>query len=454
MKKLILICSCIYTTTLSYGQFNMPSFIKVVAEFYSNYSYDEDGSILKFYRKKEGWFVAEVKYDELGQYRNPSLFWSVKTRKFLPLSYPGATMDSAARFKTATRYLTQVDWTYEEYPFSRNIYYGYPGWDWDVINDYPELQSGNDTLLESQGRAYSNYASGFIAEQFGDLFINNDTDRVPLKPTEKVSESRIKKFISYELKSIAAYTKLMEENPGFETRVGNIRIKCANEYMFMYCDLMMAGDAARAVKFAGNAVYPDSLLQLAAGFLNAAPPKSILITNGDNDTYPLWYLQEIKKKRTDVIVLNYSLIGFKNYLAMVDKKYRHTLFSTPQSIYIKDNFDYSVYSNKDNKEVSISVQDLLSGLNKNSNPFSSSNDLYKNEPLKSYYARNVFFQNEKSEKSALIKLGPYLIMSDFVLLDMLNKNKGRNTYFTFRNDFLQELLVEQGVLYKVDLWRH
>lgn len=56
----------------------------------------------------------------------------------------------------------------------------------------------------------------------------------------------------------------------------------------------------------------DALVEFNQNMLNSAPQNAILVTNGDNDTYPAWFLQN-KGVRTDVIIVNRSLLNLPDY---------------------------------------------------------------------------------------------------------------------------------------------
>jgi hypothetical protein len=53
---------------------------------------------------------------------------------------------------------------------------------------------------------------------------------------------------------------------------------------------------------------------LAIDYLESCAPNALVISFGDNDTYPLWYAQEVEGVRRDIRVINSSLLGTDWYI--------------------------------------------------------------------------------------------------------------------------------------------
>lgn len=209
----------------------------------------------------------------------------------------------------------------------------------------------------------------------------------------------------------------------------------------------------------------------AANYLNSCEPNAILFTNGDNDTFPLWYAQEVEGIRRDVRVVNFMLASGHWYIhQMMTKAYDSDPLPFTLSYDQYQNgvnnavvfYNTNVQGNVELKQVIdfIASEDerskltLQSGEKINFSPTKKfrltidSAAIVKNKVVPDYLAGKIVPAIEWDVRQN------YLYKNDLMLLDLIATNNWkRPIYFANPNSISKVLGVEsfchlEGMVYK------
>jgi hypothetical protein len=161
----------------------------------------------------------------------------------------------------------------------------------------------------------------------------------------------------------------------------------------------------------------------AYNYLNSCDQNAILFTNGDNDTFPLWYLQEVEEERTDIRIICLPYLSTDWYIDQMQRK-----------AYKSEPVPFSM----DNEKYKTGVRDYLIIRNRPDLFLNERYEIFKSEfevqfdlimeELLNVLGRSDFAQMEKTTYQKLANRNEITPMQVASLLKRLNEEKLRSKY--------------------------
>ncbi|WP_338841344.1 DUF2723 domain-containing protein [Flavobacterium ginsenosidimutans] len=209
---------------------------------------------------------------------------------------------------------------------------------------------------------------------------------------------------------------------------------------------------------------------MAKAYLSSCDKDAILFTIGDNDTFPLWYAQEIEHFRTDVKIVNTSLFMTDWYIdQMKAKSYESNPLpiSFVHSQYVGDNLDYTAYIQK--IDTRWNIKDFIDFIKNPKSTVGLQNGqtihFYPTNKIRVNVDKNTIIQNKVVNPKYYDSIVPYLDIdikgsalykNRLMMLDILaNNNWKRPIYFSggaFDDEdylWLKDYLQLDGMVYKL-----
>ncbi|MDO8317037.1 MAG: DUF2723 domain-containing protein [Flavobacterium sp.] len=209
---------------------------------------------------------------------------------------------------------------------------------------------------------------------------------------------------------------------------------------------------------------------MAKAYLESCDPDAILFTIGDNDTFPLWYAQEIEKVRTDIKIVNTSLFMTDWYIdQMKTKTYESDALpiSFTHDEYVGDKLDYVAHIPK--VESRWDIKDFINFIKNPKSTVDMQNGqtihFYPTNKIRIPVDKNTIIKNKVVNPKHNDSIVPYidldikgnaLYKNRLMMLDIVaNNNWKRPIYFSggaFDSEdyiWMKEYLQLEGMVYKL-----
>ena len=207
-------------------------------------------------------------------------------------------------------------------------------------------------------------------------------------------------------------------------------------------------------------------------YLQSCAPNAIIFTNGDNDTFPLWYAQEVEGVRPDIRIINLSLLNTDWYIDQAKRRAYQSdpvPFSLSHDKYVQGTRDYVPFYDRQIPGYT-DIKDVIDFIGNDGPEFKVQT---QGGSSLNYFPTKKFYM--KIDKEVVLKTGTvraedaalivdsmkweidksYLMKADMMILDLLaHNNWKRPVYFavTVGNDSylnLEPYFQLEGLAYRI-----
>lgn len=214
----------------------------------------------------------------------------------------------------------EFKWVYNQvmyYDFF--LYYGYENWAEDTRKLLESSAGKTPEDLENLARAHASLAQAYLRPEMHQDYMALDR-KMGLKDEGygKTSPLQKQRFQEHSEKALDYWKQLRKDAPDYTPLIiDDVQLKLGHEFMHFYLLSKSIKENGLANSFLNNAYYSEAWIQFAKNLLDACDENGVLFTAGDSDTYTVLYVQERLGIRTDVKVINTSMLSAGWYWEML-----------------------------------------------------------------------------------------------------------------------------------------
>ncbi len=418
LKRFLLVTLTVLSAQLSFANAiperefvrqNFPGFEEVFTHIMLSLDSYCDECFYGIAKKPEGYYLSATPFEGDGPTKYVKV-WDRNNAEFIIFDASEFTSDRRLGPEPPEEFKTNYQQA-DFYDF--NLYYGYNGWIEDtraLLRQYP-VKTAEDLEILARSYAYeaTEAAHPGVTQNYIDL-----SGLFEDKGYAKVGSTQLKYFEEAANKSLEYWQELEQEYPDYIGVNGDdVNFSRSNEYMHFWMLAKSIKATTLEALYEKNLYYNEAWRQFALNNLNSCEGGGLLFTSSRQDTYPLLYEQIKFGTRSDVVVINTSLLNASWYWEML----RETTDDLNTSIKNKE-FDF------------LSEKPIFVDRERETEPFKQwLQELLKEDSETSYrLAPRDFFLNYQGTNLDLELKTPSLYTSDVILLDLLTNNPERKGY--------------------------